>query len=308
MATEHSYSFEALRNRLTVSGQLVARTALRIGAGRASGVVGNDLPVLRDALGAPIIPGASLKGALRAQVEALVRSLHPGQARDLIETEDVMRRAVAAAREEVYLAELSRGTPAPVADQRYTAALLSSPISTLMDLTFGSPWLASRVAVRDARVDPAYWFGQFEVRNGVALNRDTETAEEGLLYDYEVVPAGTRFDFQLVLENAAPWQLGLIHLALQPWVRGEAQIGGFRSRGLGYVMLEAPRYRFVEINDVDDVLRLLCDAATLEALGVAQGDVELSPDPTAPPVKGWYEQLRRTLAKGQPPAQESTNA
>jgi hypothetical protein len=41
------YSFAALHNRLRVTGQLVAETALRIGSGRESGVTGSDLPVLR---------------------------------------------------------------------------------------------------------------------------------------------------------------------------------------------------------------------------------------------------------------------
>lgn len=302
MPAEQSYTFDALRNRLTVTGQLVALTALRIGAGRASDVVGNDLPVLRDALGAPLIPGASLKGALRAQVEALVRALHPAQARDLVETEETMRTVVARLREDPHLVELRRSGNNAEADRLYTEALLGGEISTLMDLTFGSPWLAGRLAIKDARVDRELWFGQFEVRNGVALNRDTETAEEGLLYDYEVVPAGTRFDFRLTLENAAPWQLGLVMMALQPWTRGEVQIGGFRSRGLGYVALDPVHYRYVAISSADDVLRLVCDDATLEAVGVSRGDDVLDPDPHTQPLKGWYEQLHRTLATGQPAA------
>jgi CRISPR/Cas system CSM-associated protein Csm3 (group 7 of RAMP superfamily) len=65
---------------------------------------------------------------------------------------------------------------------------------------FGSPWLASKVQVRDAPVGQL-WFDQYQVRDGVAINRDTQTAEARLKYDYEVVPAQTRFDFMLVAEN-----------------------------------------------------------------------------------------------------------
>src|SRR5438477_13163565 len=87
MSDESIYSFAVLRNRLVVTGDLVALTALRIGAGRASDVTGNDLPVLRDALGSPFVPGASLKGAFRARLEALIRAVAPAEALDLPEIE-----------------------------------------------------------------------------------------------------------------------------------------------------------------------------------------------------------------------------
>src|SRR5215216_2517697 len=94
MANEPIYSFAALQNRLQVQGTLTAQTALRIGSGRSSDINGNDLPVLRDSLGAPFVPGASLKGAFRARVEALVRAVQPGQALDLPEIEEHMRDTI----------------------------------------------------------------------------------------------------------------------------------------------------------------------------------------------------------------------
>ncbi|PDW04091.1 type III CRISPR-associated RAMP protein Csx7 [Candidatus Viridilinea mediisalina] len=257
MTTEANYSFAALRNRLTIEGWLVTTTALRIGAGRDSSVIGNDLPVLRDALGAPFIPGASLKGAFRARLEALVRGVAPGQVRE-IETE--MRKGFAEQPDEVIWHD-----------------------SSLIELTFGAPWLAGRIFFKDALVDRSLWFGQFEIRNGVALNRDTETAEAGLLYDYEVVPAGMRFAFALTMENAEAWQLGMILLALQPWERGEVQLGGFRSRGLGYVQLTDLQRRFVALQPGD------ADAAI--ALLDGTGGVE----PDATQMQAWTAALRSKL-------------
>jgi CRISPR-associated RAMP protein (TIGR02581 family) len=257
MPSDPISSFAALRNRLVVSGELVALTALRIGAGRDSNVIGNDLPVLRDALGAPFVPGASLKGAFRARVEALIRSVAPGQARDLHEIEEHMRETIAKLRDATDIQNLRRQGQVADADRRLSEAIWHQ--STLIDLTFGAPWIAGRLFFKDALVDRTLWFDQFEIRNGVALNRDTETAEQGLLYDYEVVPANTRFSFSLVLENADDWQLGMVLLALQPWQRGEVQIGGFRSRGLGYVRLEQVERRYSEIREgnVDDLLHFL---------------------------------------------------
>ncbi|MCS6862323.1 MAG: RAMP superfamily CRISPR-associated protein, partial [Abditibacteriales bacterium] len=71
--------FDRFQNRVTLKGTLTAQTALRIGAGRATGVTGTDLPVVRDATGKPYIPGSSFKGALRAYVESLVRSVNPSR-------------------------------------------------------------------------------------------------------------------------------------------------------------------------------------------------------------------------------------
>jgi len=262
MPTEPIYSFAALRNRLTVTSTLMAQTALRIGVGRDSSVLGNDLPVLRDILGAPFIPGASLKGAFRARLEALIRTVAPGQASDLGQIESRMRGEMAEKSDE----EIWRD-------------------STLIDLTFGAPWIAGRIFFKDALVNRELWFGQFEVRNSVALNRDTETVDQGKLFDYEVVPAGTSFDFELVLENADAWQLGMVLLALRPWERGEVQIGGFRTRGLGYVQLQGVLRRYVELRpgNADDLLAFLDGAGGQE------------PDDQTP--RGWFEAFRTRLVQ-----------
>ena len=225
MAKEPIFSFAALQNRLKVRGTLGAQTALRIGTGRSNDVIGNDLPVLRDSLGAPFVPGASLKGAFRARVEALIRAVQPTQALDLQEIEAWQRSVIVTLRDDEELSD----------DRKQSMAVWKH--STLIDLTFGAPWVAGRLFFKDALVERSLWFDQFEIRNGVALNRDTETVEQGLLYDYEVVPAGMRFGFEIMLENAAPWQLGMVLLALRPWQSGDVQIGGFRSRGLGHVQL-----------------------------------------------------------------------
>lgn len=210
--------FDRFRNRVTLKGTLTAQTAFRIGAGRATGVTGTDLPVVRDALGKPYIPGSSFKGALRAYVESLVRSINAGK--------KVACNPVG--KKEEWCLESAEG----LSDEQ----LLKE--TCLVCRLFGSRWLASKVSIRDLLVDDDLWFGQFEVRNGVAIDRDTETAAQGLLYDFEVVPAGTRFSCEIVVENADEWELGLLMLGLHPFERGEAAIGGARSRGLGTVKID----------------------------------------------------------------------
>ena len=69
--------FDKFQSRLNLEGEIETLTAIRIGAGRSTAVVGSDLPVVRDAAGFPYIPGSSFKGVLRSYVESILRSLSP---------------------------------------------------------------------------------------------------------------------------------------------------------------------------------------------------------------------------------------
>jgi CRISPR-associated RAMP protein (TIGR02581 family) len=73
-----------------------------------------------------------------------------------------------------------------------------------------------------------------EVRDGVGIDRDLGSARKGIKYDYEVVPAGARFDVCIVLENAEEWEIGLLLLSLKAMEQGELPIGGKTTRGLGW--------------------------------------------------------------------------
>jgi CRISPR/Cas system CSM-associated protein Csm3 (group 7 of RAMP superfamily) len=132
--------------------------------------------------------------------------------------------------------------------------------------------------VSDLGVDPGRWFGQFQVRDGVAIDRDTETVAGAQLYNYEVVPADTRFNCRVVVENARDWQLGLVWLALQPFIRGEMSLGGFRSRGLGHVKLvgsngsDKPALRFFSLGGADPVGQLVDYLSAQDQGGALVGD------------------------------------
>jgi len=212
--------FDCFQNRLTLTGILTAETAFRIGAGRGTEVVGTDLPVVRDARGRPYIPGSSFKGALRAYIEALVRAICPNNKKAACNP--------VGKKDEWCLEQIT---------EKMTDARVEEE-TCLVCRVFGSPWLASRVSIRDLLSVSQDSYGLFEVRNGVAIDRDTETAGANLLYDFEVVPAGSQFDCKIVIENADDWQLGLLMAGLRPFEQGEAVLGGARSRGLGLVRID----------------------------------------------------------------------
>jgi CRISPR/Cas system CSM-associated protein Csm3 (group 7 of RAMP superfamily) len=67
--------FDTFKNRLEITGTLWTVTALRVSAGRSTEPIGSDLPVIKDVLGRPLIPGASFKGALRSRLESFLRGI-----------------------------------------------------------------------------------------------------------------------------------------------------------------------------------------------------------------------------------------
>ncbi|NCJ07624.1 CRISPR-associated RAMP protein [Synechococcales cyanobacterium C] len=221
--------FNVFQNRLELAGILTTVTALRISQGRSAEPIGSDLPVVKDALGRPFIPGSSFKGALRSRLESFLRGI-VGNHRKLV-ADPALESEWSLTAREIQNLKAQHGT-----DAALTAAIVAE--TDLVSRLFGSPWIASKFQVRDLTVLPDAWFGQYQERDGVAIDRDTETAAEGKLYDFQVVPAGTPFHFQVVVENAEDWELGLLMIGLHQFETEQIPLGGGRSRGLGVVKLD----------------------------------------------------------------------
>ncbi|MCC3438166.1 MAG: CRISPR-associated RAMP protein [Microcoleus sp. PH2017_40_RAT_O_B] len=229
--------FDTFKNRLEITGTLTTVTALRISAGRSTEPIGSDLPVIKDALGRPLIPGSSFKGALRSRLESFLRGIDPNLAEDPANYTTSTRNNQVKAFKEKYKNN----------DLNLTQELIG--ITDDIGSLFGTPWMASKFQVRDLTVQPDAWFGQYQERDGVAIDRDTETAADGKLYDYQVVPAATPFDFKAVVENAHDWELGLLMIGLHQFETEQIPLGGGRSRGLGVVKLEIDKMRWVDVEN-----------------------------------------------------------
>jgi CRISPR-associated RAMP protein (TIGR02581 family) len=217
--------FDVFNNRLEINGTLTTVTALRISQGRSTEPIGSDLPVVKDALGRPLIPGASFKGALRSRLESFLRGIDESLA---IDPSDLTG-----------FHWMNQVKDLKSKHEKDDAALTDSLVAITDDvaLLFGSPWIASKFQVRDLTVQTDTWFDQYQERDGVAIDRDTETASDGKLYDFQVVPAGVSFDFKAVVENAEEWELGLLMIGLHQFETEQIPLGGGRSRGLGVVKL-----------------------------------------------------------------------
>jgi len=251
--------FDIFKNRLEIAGTLTTVTALRISAGRSTEPIGSDLPVIKDALGRPLIPGSSFKGALRARLESFLRGIDPELAANpaiesewSITNERLKGRNGIKQEVEEELKQYPEKERSAKRDSLLTEKIINE--TDLASLLFGSPWMASKFQVRDLTVQPDAWFGQYQERDGVAIDRDTETAADGKLYDYQVVPAATPFDFKAVVENAQDWELGLLMIGLHQFETEQIPLGGGRSRGLGVVKLEIDKMRWVDVEDHPEFL------------------------------------------------------
>ena len=222
--------FDKFQSRLNLEGKVETLTAIRVGAGRSTSPISSDLPVVRDAANFPYIPGSSFKGVLRSYVESILRSF--------IDNRRVVCNPINDNEQCITAKEMKNLGEKPD-DQ-----LILDKTCWVCQL-FGSSWYASKLQIRDLYVQEDLWFGQYQQRDGVAIDRDTETAADGMLYDFEVVPAGILFDFQAIVDNAEDWQLGMLYLGLSAFKNGDLTIGGASSRGLGVVTLSLTSAHYI---------------------------------------------------------------
>lgn len=190
---------------------LTCRTGLHIGGGKSGDLVGSDLPVLRDAAGRPLVPGSSLRGVLRSGIESFCGSLG-------LEGEAV-----------------SPGEPTEGFAAWNGLTLAERLFGAAADKPGGFSY-ASRLQISDAVSDGTV---AVELRDGVGIDRDNRTAAQGVKYDLEVVPAGTRFQASVRFKNPADFEIGLLAQALWMLDAGLLLLGGKSARGLGWMEVEA---------------------------------------------------------------------
>ncbi len=223
-----------MRRVTRVTGTIVLESALHVGTGRP-GRAASDHGVLLDPDGRPVIPGSSLKGVLRSTAESLAG--HLGMKACFLAGEAGCATGNTS-REKDLRDRLEAAGPSEV------ASILAEAFCDVC-LLFGSPLVASRVRLVDASTD---WKGMPEVRDGVSLDRDSRTARPGLKFDFEVIPAGVSFAFELRATNLGRRERALLWAALREWSRGFA-LGGKVSRGLGAARLEDLSWREADLED-----------------------------------------------------------
>lgn len=160
--------------------------------------------------------------------------------------------------------------------------------------TFGSLKLAGRFRISDAYPSSELHevANRTEVRAGVGIERKSQAASTGVLYDTEVVVGGG-FETRLSGENYSLWQLGLVLAALQDLDAGLVRIGGCKARGMGTVKVQN---QVIELAFLDREDGRLTGARRMDDGGpdysLPADDVLAAPEPTKVSRKGLFRVLR----------------
>ena len=237
-----------LRRKMRIIAAIVFETAWRIGSGH-EGETMSDLGTLRDPDGQPTLPGSSLKGKLRSTCESLAYALSLSAC--------MLNRAASGVN-----CTSDVNYYHAVRDEYRTASRkgLQSQMKWIDDHTcdvcrlFGSPVRAGRLRISDGTLRE--WADVVQVRDGVVIDRDSHTAVDGLKYDYEVIPPGSRFELCIDVENPDNRDLALVGAALFEWCSGSS-VGGFTSRGLGRFHLEEVKLLGIDLTQPEHRLRFL---------------------------------------------------
>ncbi len=171
------------------------------------------------------LPGSSLKGAIRAHAERIVRTVGSDKRPTLDPKSDKFT--------------LWADDPLKNENYEYYKKLPSAEIykqSSFTDQIFGNTSIASRFRIQDAYPTTSIPL-KIEERNGVAIDRVFGSAVRGALFNYEVCTSGD-FRTKIHLKNFSLAQLGLIGLVLRDLDDGWFGIGFAKSRGMGTVKLQ----------------------------------------------------------------------
>jgi CRISPR/Cas system CSM-associated protein Csm3 (group 7 of RAMP superfamily) len=165
------------------------------------------------------LPGSSLKGAIRAHAERIVRTVGRDK-RDLNNSNLLWAND-------------------PLNDKYDYLKDKSAPdiyrLSSFTDQMFGNTAIASRIRIEDAYpVDSKQL--KLEERNGVAIDRVFGSVAVGP-FNYQVCTSG-EFKTKIHLKNFSLAQLGLIGLVLRDLDQGWFGLGFAKSRGLGMVEIK----------------------------------------------------------------------
>jgi CRISPR/Cas system CSM-associated protein Csm3 (group 7 of RAMP superfamily) len=166
-------------------------------------------------------PGSSLKGAIRAHAERIVRTVGSDK------------------RPEGEAFKLWASDPLDQKANQWLEKIKEShrvyALSSFTDQMFGNTAIASRIRIEDAYPKPGDPF-KLEERNGVAIDRVFGSVAVGP-FNYQVCVEGS-FHTKIHLKNFTLAQLGLIGLVLRDLDDGWFGIGFAKSRGMGTVAVE----------------------------------------------------------------------
>ena len=245
-------TFLELQSRYVLTCYITADEGLHVGSGVPVGE--SDSPFIREN-GAAFLPGSTLRGAMRSTLERLLRALFPqGSPRRscVLFVSDVDNEGVDCACAIEKVRKKYEADTGAMDEALRKGELRLCPLCQL----FGCTLMAARLKVGDARLTAGE--RQPVIRDGVGIDRDTETAREKIKYNFEVLDRGAEFRLEMQVENAEEADFALLYILLQEMRRG-MEVGGKKSRGLGRIKLTRYEVKYFDGGDDHGLRKFLSE-------------------------------------------------
>ena len=258
-------SIRFYERKVQISGKLKFQTAFHIGSGKQTDLT-TDMSVLKNRNGTPVLPGSSLKGNFRHFAEKLAGYLDLSAC--FLDSE---LSGVKCVGDERYRKEVH---------EEFHGQNMNTEMKKLNWLRnhtcdicwlFGSPMKASRIFFADGAL--RVWNGVYGIRDGVCIDRDSETARYGAKFDYEVASEGTVFDIAIELENPEEKELAIVGAVVSEWESG-FRLGGFTSRGLGNAVFSEKIVREVDYTNPEQLKDFLLHRRMNETTSLLEDSLE----------------------------------
>ena len=238
--------FSIFKNKYRISGNLEVLTALHIGSGVEEN--GMDAPFITIDGNSKnknfYIPGSSFRGYLSTKLERLLAKENGFKFVDK-ETKEELNEADV---------KLVFGYTNLQKEDNYIKEKILKKLAydknneTDKEENYYS--MAGRIHISDMLINSDV---DSIKRDGIKIDRETGATETGAKFDYNVIPLGTFFKFEMELDNVEEYQLDLIKLALKD-ILEEDLFGGKLSRGIGKCKLNIEKIEFVDKTNIQDYL------------------------------------------------------
>ena len=221
-------AFEKLSAIAEIKVEYTTLSALAILSGREEAYAPLD-QVVTEVGGKPVIPGSSLKGAVRSAVESLLAQRNiPVCVPDSAVPKEFSREKD----------KYARGIGRLPACEGRTGKLC--PVCQV----FGAVDLAARATFLDAKP-----VGEAKLieRSHVALTRDNRAAAGGKLLQLQAVDAGTKFEGIVRVTNPQDWHIGSVLAGLKTLEL--TSLGGKKSVGYGEIEVKVASLKVLTWSD-----------------------------------------------------------
>ena len=203
--------FSTFKNKYILKGELTVKTALHIGSGKEKN--DRDAPFISlDDDKNFYIPGSSFRGYLSTKLERFLDRENGFKLKHK-ETGEILNEA------DVKLifgyTNLDKDSDEEIKN-RVIQKFFNKKIEKVTDKELKENdnlrSMSGRIHISDME---SLTEDIFVTRDGIKIDRNTGSTKKGAKFDYDVVPAGTKFKFHIELENIEDYQLELLGLALR---------------------------------------------------------------------------------------------